>query len=74
MKIILSVNSRGTVTLPVQVRKLLGIPKGGELILQTTKEGVVLLPGAVFPVEMYTDEREAEFKKANEDDLEGLDL
>lgn len=70
MKIILSVNERGTLTLPLKIRKQLGIPKGGQLMVQTTKDGITLLPGAVFPIEIYSDERAEEFYKRNEKDLE----
>ena len=74
MKIKLSVNSRGTVTLPLQIRKQLGIPRGGELIARITKEGVVLMRTAVLPVEMYSQKRLREFRKTNEEELKGFGL
>ena len=65
MNTLLHVNPRGTVTLPKSVRKLLGIPTGGGIIMVNVRESDVILQAAVaFPVEMYTDERLAEFDAA----------
>ena len=65
MNTLLHVNPRGTVTLPKSVRKLLGLSNGGGIVLVNVRESdVVLQPAVAFPVEMYTDERLAEFDAA----------
>ena len=57
----IQVNQRGTLTLPKQIRKKLGLEKGGSLMALTTDDGVVLKPAVVFPIEMYSDDRIKEF-------------
>lgn len=60
---IININERGTLTLPKAMRKRLGIKGEGQVIAEETEGGVVLKPGAAFPIEMYTDERVAEFDR-----------
>lgn len=72
MKNIININERGTLTLPKKMRRRLGITGEGQVIAEETRDGIVLKPGAVFPIEMYTDERIAEFQKNNEDALKGF--
>ncbi len=65
MNTLLHVNSRGTVTLPKSVRKLLGLSNDGGIVMVNVRENdVVLQPAVAFPVEMYTDARLAEFDAA----------
>lgn len=53
---------RGTLTLPSIVRKALGLKGKQQLIVETTDAGEILLrPAALVPVEMYSEERIAEF-------------
>lgn len=61
MQNLITVNERGALTLPKEVRKLMGIPTGGPVQVRMTGEGVLLVPVAAFPIEMYTKERLAEF-------------
>ena len=63
MNAILKINSRGTVTLPKALRNLLGVTDGGTLMCSLREEGVVLQPAMTYPIEIYTDERIAEFKE-----------
>ena len=51
----LMVSSRGQITLPVKVRKRLGIQSGGIVILEEKGSEVVLRPAAVIEVETYSD-------------------
>lgn len=74
MKNIININERGTLTLPKGMRQRLGLRGEGQVIAEETSEGVVLKPGAAFPIEIYTDERIAEFQKNNEDALKGFSL
>jgi len=63
MKNIININERGTLTLPKEMRIKLGISGEGQVIAEETSEGIVLKAGASFPIEIYTDERIAEFDK-----------
>ena len=60
------INGRGSMTLPKILRKKLGIINGGVLLAETTSEGVILRPAVAFPIEIYTDERIAEFESEEE--------
>lgn len=66
---IININERGTLTLPKEMRRKLGLKGEGQIIAEETGEGIMLKPGATFPIEMYTDERIAEFQKNNEEAL-----
>ncbi len=59
----IQINQRGTLTLPKSIRDALGLAKGGAVMAETTKEGVLLRPSVAFPVEIYTDERVAAFDR-----------
>jgi len=63
MKATLTVTSRGVVTLPAKLRQSLGIKADDQLIAETTPEGLLLRPAVTLPIEMYTDERVAEFDR-----------
>lgn len=69
-----TINERGTLTLPKAMRKRLGITGEGQVIVEETGEGIILKPGMAFPIEIYTDERIAEFQKNNEDTLKKFSL
>ena len=72
---IVSVNQRGSLTLPKDVRDRLGIAKGGQVILDVNDGGAVTLrPGAVFPVEIYSEERVRQFDAMNNGPLKGRKL
>ena len=73
MENLIIVNQRGALTLPKEVRKQLGIPNGGPMTVHVTSEGVLLVPVAAFPVEMYSKERLAEFA-AEEEKLSAFKL
>ena len=47
-------------------------PEQSKSTVEKTVENIVLLPGADFPIEIYTDERIAEFQKNNEDVIKGF--
>ncbi len=64
MKVTVTLNDRGVVTLPAKLRRALGLKANDQLIAQTTPEGLLLQPAVTLPVEMYTPEREAEFDLA----------
>lgn len=69
---VVSINQRGSLTLPKEVRARLGLTKGGQLIVNVSKAGEVSLKaGAIFPIEIYTDERLGEFDEMNNAPLKG---
>lgn len=55
---------RGTITLPAGVRRRLGLAEGDVLTVQLSGRSIVLTPAVVTPVELYSDERQAEFDEA----------
>lgn len=48
-------------TLPKPLRKALGVDKGGIVMADVQEDGIVLHPAAAFPIELYSDDRIAEF-------------
>jgi antitoxin PrlF len=61
MKTTITVTSRGVVTLPLALRRALGIKGDDVLIAETTAEGLLLRPAVTLPVEIYTERRIREF-------------
>ena len=61
----IQVNSRGSMTLPKPLREKLGVGAGGLIVAEATDLGIVLQPAATFPIEIYSDERIAEFDEAD---------
>jgi bifunctional DNA-binding transcriptional regulator/antitoxin component of YhaV-PrlF toxin-antitoxin module len=57
-------NSRGVVTLPAKLRQAMGLKADDPLIAETTPQGLLLRPAITLPLEMYTDQRLAEFDQA----------
>jgi len=64
MQAILTMNSRGVVTLPAKLRQAMGLKADDPLIAETTPQGLLLRPAVTLPLEMYTDQRLAEFDQA----------
>jgi AbrB family looped-hinge helix DNA binding protein len=55
---------RGTLTLPANIRKALGIRGKQQMIVETTDAGEILLrPASVVPIEIYSEARIAEFEQ-----------
>ncbi len=57
MKETLVVSRRGQITLPVALRKRLGIKSGGVVIVENRGNEIVLKPGVVLAVQTYSDEQ-----------------
>ena len=53
-------------TLPKELRKRLGVDKGGVVMASTSGDGIVLHPAVAYPIELYSDERIAEFDQAED--------
>ena len=64
MKTVVTMTSRGVVTLPARLRKFLGIKADDQLIAETTPEGLLLRPAVTLPVEIYSAERVREFEES----------
>lgn len=72
---VITVNDRGALTLPKEVRDKLGVTRGGQLIVDMQEEGeVILRAGVVMPVEIYSTVRVEEFRRMNEAPLAGKKL
>ncbi len=67
----LIVSNRGQITLPATTRKRLGIKGGDVVIMEHRGNEIVLKPGVVLEVEIYSDEQIAEWDTADQlDDAE----
>lgn len=66
---VVNINDRGTLTLPKEMRRRLGVNGNAQVIAEDTGEGILLRAGATFPVEVYSDKRLAEFRRNNEESL-----
>ena len=71
---IISINQRGTLTLPKEMRQRLGLKDSGQVVVEETAEGLLLRPGFTVPVEIYSAKRVAEFARNNEAALAGYKL
>jgi bifunctional DNA-binding transcriptional regulator/antitoxin component of YhaV-PrlF toxin-antitoxin module len=63
---VVNINTRGTLTLPKAMRRRLGVNGNAQVVAEETDEGVLLRAGVTFPVEVYSDNRLAEFRRNNE--------
>jgi len=53
---------KGQMSIPRTILEQAGIPTGSPVLVEATQEGtIVIRPAAVYPIEMYSDERVAEF-------------
>ncbi len=59
------VGKRGTVVIPATLRRRYGLAEGRLLVAEARADGILLRPAAVLPIEVYTDERQAEFLLSN---------
>jgi bifunctional DNA-binding transcriptional regulator/antitoxin component of YhaV-PrlF toxin-antitoxin module len=55
------VGKRGTVVIPVGMRRKYGFEEGSLIVAEPRAEGVLLRPVVTLPLEIYTPERKAEF-------------
>ena len=55
------VSGRGQITLPAALRKRLGLKGGDVVILEERDSEIVLKPGVVLEVQLYSDEQIAEW-------------
>lgn len=65
-----TIGKRGTLVIPVELRRRYGLDEGSAVILEAGEEGVTIRPAAVVPVETYSPERKATFLLENATDAE----
>ena len=63
---VLTVSSRGQITLPAGMRKKLGITPGGTVIVEQVDGELRLKPAAVLEIELYSDEQIAAWDHADQ--------
>jgi len=66
---VININDRGTLTLPKEMRRRLGVDGNAQVVAEETDEGILIRPGVTFPVELYSEKRLAEFHRNNEESL-----
>ena len=59
------VGKRGTLVIPAKLRRRFGLEEGSEVIAEETPDGILLRPAVTVPIELYSDERKAEFLLSN---------
>lgn len=57
----LRIGKRGTVVIPAETRRRLGLDEGEMLVMEESAAGLLLKPVRAYEVELYTPERSAEF-------------
>ena len=71
---VININDRGTLTLPIEMRRRLGVSSSSQVVAEETDDGILLRAGVTFPVEVYSEKRLAEFRRNNEESLAGYRL
>jgi AbrB family looped-hinge helix DNA binding protein len=59
------VGKRGAVIVPAKLRKRFGIEEGSLVITEERDGGIFIRPAVAVPVEIYTQQRKAEFLLSN---------
>jgi AbrB family looped-hinge helix DNA binding protein len=59
------VGKRGAIVVPARLRKRFGIEEGSIVMAEATRDGILIRPAMIVPVERYTPERKAEFLLSN---------
>ena len=63
---IVKLGKKGQLSLPAAVLRQLGLKGAATMLVEATADGAVILrPAGVYPIELYTDARIAEFDRAN---------
>jgi AbrB family looped-hinge helix DNA binding protein len=63
---LVKLGKKGQVTIPRAILRSVGLTGEAPLLVETTPEGAILLkPAAVYPVEVYSEQRVAEFEREN---------
>lgn len=63
---LVKIGKKGQITIPRAVLKAAGIAEESRMVLEATPDGaIVMRQAAVYPVELYTDDRVREFEETN---------
>ncbi len=63
---LVKLGKKGQVTIPRAILRSVGLTGDAALLIEATPEGGILLkPAAVYPVEIYSEQRVAEFEREN---------
>jgi bifunctional DNA-binding transcriptional regulator/antitoxin component of YhaV-PrlF toxin-antitoxin module len=63
---LVKLGAKGQVTIPRAILRAAGLTGDTPLLVETTPEGAILLrPAAVYPMEVYSNERIQEFEREN---------
>ena len=62
----ITINERGVITIPAALRRAFGLEAHDELIAEGTDQGILLRPAVSVPIEIYSEERIAEFTRDEE--------
>ena len=73
MNRIVSINEQGAIALPQDLIEKYGLKVGGQIVIEESEAGLILRPNDKF-LEIYSDERVAEFEQQNEKELENFQL
>jgi AbrB family looped-hinge helix DNA binding protein len=65
-----TIGKKGVFTIPAAMRKRFGLQDGSLVIAEERDEGILLRPAVATAVEMYSDQRSAEFLLSNAVDAE----
>lgn len=57
----IAIGRRGSITIPAGLRNRFGLKQDDLVIIEATSEGLLLRPAVSLPVEIYSEERIAEF-------------
>ncbi|MEX2499863.1 MAG: AbrB/MazE/SpoVT family DNA-binding domain-containing protein [Wenzhouxiangellaceae bacterium] len=61
------IGKKGQVTIPRRVLEEAGLPAESQVIVESEADGSIRLrPAAVYPIELYSDDRIAEFERENQ--------
>ena len=63
---VININERGTLTLPKEARIELGLSGAGQVIVESTEDGLLLRSGVTFPIEIYSKAKVAELEKSDQ--------
>ena len=58
-----TMSSSGVITIPNRMREASGLKADDQLIIEDTPQGLLIRPAVSEPIELYTDERIAEFTR-----------
>lgn len=72
MKATITMGRRGAITIPAGLRRRYALEQDDLLMIEATSEGLLLRPAVSMPVEIYSEERIAEFSSEDGDVAEVL--